>query len=283
VGTANIPNPPAFTISGVELVFHNFNYKARLEYDLTQKNMLYGMISTGFRPGDAGIANAAPNIVSAEKLTSIEAGSKNRFLEDSLQVNAGVYYYNYQGFHTFFQTNVYNPASFVNLSVPADNIGGELELLYRLTAHDRFGLEGNYVESRWYDKPAAFAAAFPQSDRAETPYTFTADYEHVFTLFDGSTLMARIDGRYEAAHVGTDLQSQYLAVGEQQYVELGSRTIGNLSANWASSGGRYSVSAYVRNFTNKQYTTYSVSADLTHLGVAFSDPRTYGALVSVRF
>ena len=283
VGTASVPPPPAFTISGVVLDFHNFNYKARLEYDLTQKNMLYGMVSTGFRPGDAGIANNAPNIVGAEKLTSIEVGSKNRFLDDSLQVNAGVYYYNYQGFHTFYQTNVFSPISFVNLSVPADNIGGELALLYRLTAHDRFGLEGNYVESRWYGKPAGFAATYPQTDRAMTPYTITADYEHVFNLSDGSTLMARIDGRYEAAHDSTDLQAQYLAAGMEQYVYLRSRTIGNLSANWASNGGRYAISAYMRNFTNKQYTTYSVSADLTHLGVAFSDPRTYGAEASVHF
>jgi hypothetical protein len=194
-----------------------------------------------------------------------------------------VYYYNYQGFHTFYQTNVFSPISFVNLSVPANNIGGELELLYRLTAHDRFGLEGNYVESRWYGKPAGFAAAYPQTDRAMTPYTITADYEHVFNLSDGSTLMARIDGRYEAAHDSTDLQAQYLAAGMEQYVHLNSRTIGNLSANWASNGGRYAISAYMRNFTNKQYTTYSVSADLTHLGVAFSDPRTYGAEASVHF
>jgi iron complex outermembrane receptor protein len=283
VGTANLPPPPAFTISGVELNFHNFNYKARLEYDLTQKNMLYGMVSTGFRPGDAGIANGAPNLVAAEKLTSIEVGSKNRFLDDSLQINAGVYYYNYQGFHTFYQTNAFNPMSFVNLSVPAHNIGGELELLYRLTAHDRVGLNGNYVESRWYDKPAGFAAAYPQTDRAMTPYTITVNYEHLFNLADGSTFTAHIDGLYYAAHLSTDLQAQFLAAGMEQYVQLGSRTIGNLMGTWASNGGRYSISAYVRNFTNEQQTSYSVSADLTHLGVAYSDPRTYGAIVSARF
>ena len=95
----------AASLNGVVLNFHNFNYKARLEYDLTQKNMLYGMISTGFRPGDAGItpARRAPNILAAEKLTSIEVGSKNRFLDDSLQINADVYYYNYHGFQTSYQ------------------------------------------------------------------------------------------------------------------------------------------------------------------------------------
>jgi iron complex outermembrane receptor protein len=44
-----------FLLDNLKLNFHNFNYKVRLEYDLTSGNMLYGMVSTGFRPGDAGV------------------------------------------------------------------------------------------------------------------------------------------------------------------------------------------------------------------------------------
>jgi iron complex outermembrane receptor protein len=281
-GTGNAPLPPATTIN-VPLTFHNFSYKARLEYDLTPKNMLYAMASSGFRPGDAGVSNGAANILPAEKLTSFELGSKNRFLDDSLQVNAGVYFYDYQAFHTFYQTNIFIPISFVNVAVPAHNIGGEVEVQYRLTAHDRIGLDGSYVQSRWYDKPAGFALAYPQTKRAMTPYTFNANYQHVFNLSNGSTVNARIDGRYEAAHASTDLQAQYLAIGQDQYVQLGSRIIGNLSVGWTSDGGRYSASAYVRNFTNKRYTGYTVSTTLTQLGVNYSDPRTYGAILSARF
>ena len=114
-GTANVPPPPGDSISDVKVKFHNFNYKARLEYDLTPKNMLYGMVSTGFRPGDAGIANRALNILDAEKLTSIEVGSKNRFLDDSLQLNVGLYYYNYHGFQTSYMPNTPSPADFASI------------------------------------------------------------------------------------------------------------------------------------------------------------------------
>jgi iron complex outermembrane receptor protein len=286
VGTASVPSRPGVLISA-PLKFQNFNYKARLEYDLTPKSMLYGVISTGFRPGDAGVNSMThlPNILGTEQLTSIELGSKNRFLDDSLQVNVGVYYYDYHndGFRTFYQPNIFFPGGFVNVNVPLHNFGGELELQYRLTANDRIGLNANYVESRWYDKPAGFHAAYPQTERAMTPYTVTANYAHEFHLPGGTTLSARIDGRYEAAHLGSDLQAQYLAIGHDQYVWLGGRTIGNLSAGWASADGRISISAYVRNFTNVQYTSYSVSTALTRLGVSWSDPRTYGAQASVRF
>lgn len=288
VAQASVPPPAGTSIDDVEINFHNFNYKARIEYDLTQKNMLYGMVSTGFRPGDAGISNGAPNILDAEKLTSIEVGSKNRFLDDSLQINVGVYYYNYRGFQTSYTAETASPADYASLNsirvtVPARNLGGELELLYQLTAHDRIGLNGNYVESRWYDKPAGFAAAQTETKRALTPYTISANYEHVFNLPGGSTVSARIDGRYEAAHLSSNLHVDWLRLGYDQYVRVGSRTIGNLSGAWASNGGRYSISAYVRNFTDTQYTSYNVMGDPTSLVVSWTDPRTYGAQASVRF
>jgi outer membrane receptor protein involved in Fe transport len=298
VAQASVPSPPGVSLNGVVLNFHNFNYKARLEQDLTPKNLLYGMVSTGFRPGDAGITFetgaggtqvGTANILNSEKLTSIEVGSKNRFLDDSLQANAAVYFYNYHGFQTSYIP--YVPGVFtalgmnntVNVTVPAHNIGGELELLYLLTAHDRFGLNYDYVQSRWYDKSVAFAQAQPETVRALTPYTITANYEHAFNLSGGSTFTARIDGRFEAAHLGANLQEDWLQIGYEKYVYLGSRTIGNLTGTWASNGGRYLISAYVRNFTNTQYLTYGVTNSQATLPVARSDPRTYGAMASVRF
>jgi iron complex outermembrane receptor protein len=294
--TASVPPPPGASTppGGVELNFHNFNYKARFEYDLTPKNMLYGMLSTGFRPGDAGVrANGVGyllNTVDSEKLTAIEAGSKNRFLDDSLQLNVGVYYYNYHGFRTSYIPDTPNPLdpavnfqSTVALTVPAHNYGAELELQYRLTAHDRFGFNYNYVESRWYDKPVAFAQAQSETKRAMTPYSMNADYEHVFTLPGGSTLSGRIDGRFQAGHLNQNLHSDWLRLGYEQYVYVGSRTTGNLTGTWASEGGRWTISAYVRNFTNKTYTTYAVAGSPVNLNVTYSDPRTYGAQAAVRF
>jgi len=295
LGTGNVA-PTGTYIPGLKVNFHNFSYKARLEYDLTPKNMLYGMISTAFRPGDAGINSMTqlPNIQGAETLTSIELGSKNRFLDDSLQLNVGVYYYDYHddGFRTFYNPDTANPAdyatpgNFVIINVPLHNVGAELEMLYRLTAQDRLGFNYSYVESRWYDKPAGFDAAQPEKKRAMTPHTMTANYTHEFHLPGGSTLSARIDGRFEAAHLGSDLHADYLRFGMKPYVQLSSRTTGNLSAAWASDGGRYSVSAYVRNFTDKQYASYGVSPTSPtqgRFGLNWTDPRTYGAQLSVRF
>jgi hypothetical protein len=103
----------------------------------------------GFRPGSAGVAERVPSILTAEKLTSIEVCSKNRLLDDSPQLNAGLYRCNHQGFQTFDAPDTASSAGGANVgntvrrTVPAGNAGAELELLYRLTAHDRIGLNCN--------------------------------------------------------------------------------------------------------------------------------------------
>ena len=99
----------------------------------------------------------------------------------------------------------------------------------------------------------------------------------------GSTLSARIDGLYQAAPLTQDLQVELVWLGYSKYAYMGSQTIGNLSATCASDGDRYSISAYVRNFTNRQYIGYLVQGDPTSLGESWTDPRTYGAMASVRF
>jgi iron complex outermembrane receptor protein len=290
-GQANAPQPPFATTTLVDQSknFDNFNYKARLEYDLTPKNMVFGMISTGYRPGDVRIARRAKNVVNSEKLTSIEVGSKNRFLGDSLQLNVGIYYYRYQGFPAAYIPNTPSPVDYafpgnsLDITVPARLLGSELELLYRLTANDRVGFNYNYVESKWVDKSAAFASAQPETKRALTPTTITANYEHLFNLAGGSTVSARIDGKYEAAHVTQNLHADWLAQGYGQYAQVGSRTIGNLSAVWMSNGGKWSIVGYVRNFTDKHYASYTIGGDPLKFSVARTDPRVFGGTVSVRF
>ena len=288
-GTANVPPPPGSSLNGVALNFSNFNYKARLEYDLAPRNMVYGMVSTGFRPGDASIVTSvtapggyAPNYLASEKLTSYELGSKNRFLNDSLQLNASVYYYDYQGFQTSYTVNAYD-FNTIPVTVPATNVGGELEAIYQLTTLDRFGLNYSYVESRWKDEPVAFETAYPQKDRALVPTTVTAYYEHRFNLPGGSTLRTRIDGEYLSPHRSIDLHEQLLAAGREPYAQMGTEIIGNLSATWTARNNHLSVTAYARNFSNQRYITYTYQGDPNSYVVDWNDPRIYGAIVSTSF
>jgi iron complex outermembrane receptor protein len=288
-GTASVPPPPGSAPFNAALNFNNFNYKVRLEYDLSPRNMVYGMVSTGFKPGDASIITSptapggyAPNYLASEKLTSYELGSKNRFLDDSLQLNASVYYYDYEGFQTAYTINAYDFNS-IPVTVPATNIGGELEAIYQVTTLDRVGLNYSYLESYWKNEPVPFATAYPEKVRALVPNTVTAYYEHLFNLPGGSTLRTRIDGEYISPHRSIDLHYQLLAAGREPFAQMGAETLGNLSATWSAPNKRLSVTAYARNFTNARYITYTYQGNPNSYVVDWNDPRIYGAMVSARF
>jgi iron complex outermembrane receptor protein len=72
--------------------------KVSLEDDLTSENMLYATWSTGLKPGGANLnqtAILAPLVFQPEHVTAYEIGSKNRFLDNSVQLNLSAYYYLY--------------------------------------------------------------------------------------------------------------------------------------------------------------------------------------------
>ncbi|MGC3982446.1 MAG: TonB-dependent receptor [Steroidobacteraceae bacterium] len=67
-------------------------WKAGIEYDLAPQSMLYADVSTGYKAGGFSISGAQIPY-KPEYLTSYDLGIKNRFLDNTLQVNANAYYY----------------------------------------------------------------------------------------------------------------------------------------------------------------------------------------------
>jgi iron complex outermembrane receptor protein len=72
--------------------------KISFEADLSADNMLYATWSTGLKPGGANLNQTpilAPLVFQPEHVISYEIGSKNRFLDNRVQLNLSAYYYFY--------------------------------------------------------------------------------------------------------------------------------------------------------------------------------------------
>jgi iron complex outermembrane receptor protein len=71
-------------------------YRVALDYDLTAANLLYGSVSSGFKPGGGNISNS-PAVVPfqflPETITAFELGSKNSFLDKRLNFNVAAFLY----------------------------------------------------------------------------------------------------------------------------------------------------------------------------------------------
>lgn len=276
--------------------FYNLTYKVRLETDLTPVNLAYAMISSGFVPGDVQVATGRVNGIQApvattydeETLTAYEIGTKNRFRDERLQVNASLYYYRYGGFQRTIIVNELDPSSAIRVTVPARVKGGELEMLYRLTRNDRFSVSYGYTDAYYVDPlPPEFTATVAKKEVADVvPHTVNAGYDHMFDLAGGSTLNLHADARFLSARDVINISPTQLAQGGEVYVRADDQVIGNVSVGWTSSEGRYAVTGFVRNVTDERYVTGLQLQSLTPLlttTVAQSDPRTYGVMLSARF
>jgi len=71
-------------------------WKTELEYDVTPANLVYGSISTGFKPGGGNPATApvvVPFNFKPEDIIAFEVGSKNSFFGNKLTANLATFYY----------------------------------------------------------------------------------------------------------------------------------------------------------------------------------------------
>ena len=88
--------PSSQTLSDSE-----FTWKLGLDYQLTDDNLLYGLVSTGWKNGgtNPGALNGAidvPVVFQPAEVTAFEFGSKNIFADGRLRLNVAAFLYDYE-------------------------------------------------------------------------------------------------------------------------------------------------------------------------------------------
>jgi iron complex outermembrane receptor protein len=116
-----------FTIQSTQYTQdHKPTWKIGLDVNLTKENLLYGLVSTGWKNGgtNPGAINATqvPLTFQPEEVTAFEIGSKNRLLGDRVHFNVVGFYYDYRN-QQFTQED---PVPFAGGTgnIPAEHIYG---------------------------------------------------------------------------------------------------------------------------------------------------------------
>jgi iron complex outermembrane receptor protein len=94
IGTGAIITNGATNISG-RLPTNRPTYRGAVEYDLAAQSLLYASFETGFRSGGFNTATGYETY-QPEYINAYTLGSKNRFLENRLQLNFEGYYWKYR-------------------------------------------------------------------------------------------------------------------------------------------------------------------------------------------
>jgi iron complex outermembrane receptor protein len=281
--------------------FNGVTYKAGLEYDLAANNLLYFTSSTGFKAGGLNETVAPESVYQPEKLRALEFGSRNRFLDNHLQVNFGLYQWKYDDLQDDRVT--FDPLGIINLlhsNVGDATIrGATLDITAKPWASDTFSTSLEYADS-YYDSftvKVPTAVFFPGSigcpthdvgtfsvsncggyQVARVPrFTGTAGYEHDFRAPGGATVALAGSGKFATR--------RWLATDFIQSEEAPSYATVDLNLTYRSAEERYSVGAFVRNVANKAYYTGGFEQPFVPglFAANIAAPRTYGLHGSINF
>jgi iron complex outermembrane recepter protein len=286
--------------------FGSFTWRAGAEYDLAPQSMLYFTASTGFKSG--GITQTVPpeNVYDPETVRAFELGSRNRFLNNMLQVNLEAFdwkYKNQQIDHLTFDT--LGNVNFITQNAGNAHLYGlNADLLFRPTHEDTMHLAVEYDHSRYtsfaYQEPA-FAYSTVATNCANDgvvagPFVPLAtvdcsgfalphaplwsgqvDITHNFEVSNGGSVGLTLSDRFSSA--------TWLSVDFIPAERAPSFTKLDASVAYFSPARNYSFTAYVRNINNgREYTGGSEQAQVAPLfGGVITAPRTYGVRAHVDF
>ena len=270
------------------------NYKAGLEFDVAPQNMVFATVATGFKGG--GVINALTNnTYPPERLTAYELGSRNRFLDNRLQVNLEGFYWVYKDKQ---EGGIrYTPEDGVAfLITPGDAtlFGADLDVVFKPVKNGTFTFGGEYLHAR-YDRyiyngfvasynanrtscilgtPTA-SGALPVDCSGKTlakapKWSGNASYEQIFPLANGSEISAKVLGQFSSDYwLAVDYNSNELAKG---YVTV------DANLTWTDPSGKLSVGLWAKNLTNHAVYTGGIEQPFKDNVVYTSirPPRTVG-------
>jgi len=230
VGTANaytgtVANPVLASIpTGANLKDDRITWKLGVEANVGPDNLLYANVSTGFKSG--GVSQADPNITlpttyGPETITAYQIGTKNRFLDGRLQINAEGFYYDYDGYQTILPS--FQPSGLLYFltinSQTARFYGGEIEVTVLATPNDQFDLSVALLNAKFTEFVVG-ANNFTGNEVPVAPnYTINLGYQHTFDLGGGGDITARVETQFvddyfvDASNFPGGRQSAYMQSG----------------------------------------------------------------------
>jgi len=297
-------SPCVYSSAAGSMEKDQFTYKLGTELDVAAHNMLYLTYSTGYKAGGLNPFTSPSGGISIylpEKLYAWALGSKNRFFDSKLQVNMEAFYWRYHNaqeqYSTLDANN--NPQAGYSNAKRATMYGVDIDVVGRISRNDTLRVSGEYLHSKFNDfsYTSTFlipgiatgcretrGAPFSTLNCSGMPTTRapkwsgSASFTHVFDMADHGDVEATISGQWAS--------SRYLTVDYTAATKADAYAQGDAYLTYRPRNGRWSMTAYVRNFTNALNYTGAFTLPTLAPGVVAANlapPRTFGAIVGVKF
>ena len=299
ITVANPANPPVINQDG-KGGSSKLTYHAGIDITPTPRNLIYlktdsGYKAAGFNSGVAGLTKLSP-----ETITAYEVGSKNRFWNNKLQINADGFYYKYTNllslsFPAGGQTST---GAIVTNAKGATVYGADLEVVLAPTSDDRISAQASWLHARYTDyslpptqplDPAIYQSCvgplggqicqlkgytLPEAPNA----TFTIDAQHTFREVAGGDLTVQADVAYKSR-----IWFDSFNYGDTRQ---GAYALFNASVSYYNQENDITATAFIYNIGDKRYFTnaqeFGAGGTNSYL-YAFGTPRIFGARLTKGF
>jgi iron complex outermembrane receptor protein len=304
------PNVP-FSLASGRLSFNKLTWKAGVEYDAGPRSLLYANVSTGFKAGGFFVA-IRNSTFEPETLTAFTIGSKNRFLDNRLQLNLEAFYWDYKDQQISFLGPVETSPGVFGSGLQTINAGNariagaEVEALFMPTDADRFSATVQHLDTKYTDfdyvaislsgvpprsgcelspdtsLPVAAPARLFLVDCSGRPalnspkWSINLGYERSLQLGGDFELIAGARTRIET--------SRFLALEFLPEERQGGYMMSDAYLTLNAPDERWSLTAYINNIEDETVLGNAIARPI--LNVVYGTlrpPRTYGLRAAVKF
>lgn len=278
-----------------------YSWKVGAEWDWRPQSLLYATVSNGFRSG--GFTVGSGNDYRPEVLTSYEIGSKNRFMDGRMQVNASAFYWSYTDqqlsqLRAYFASGIAVGQTSYPFNVDGNLYGAEVNFQYLLTERDRVGFTALYAKGKYDQTPLLVSSvgttvALTNVDRYNLPeWILNATYNHMFDLGDAGELDAGFNAHYESDTLLRLIDAPGVVPGDRKdaYFKY------DADLTWHPRDRNWTVQAWIKNITNEavvgigssgQVSTpvfYKPTSNPTTIrNASLEPPRTFGVRLTFSF
>jgi iron complex outermembrane receptor protein len=262
----------------------DFSPMASVQFQPNDNIMYFGTVSTGYKSGgfagSQGVASAATNPVNPEDVINYEAGFKGDFLNDTLRLNASIFFMDY----TDLQVVRFGPVpgsafgTFQTTNIGSADISG-LEVDYTWAATENFSLSGYYAYLDTEISGLTLNTATGPQDFSGLPLRQSP--EHSYSIIGNYAM--------DTSYGAWNLRASYNYIDDQfnDYPTLDETVIEaakllDASVSWTSPEGMYTVLLWGKNLTDERYVTHSYRIGPGSIGV-WADPLTVGVTGTVNF
>jgi iron complex outermembrane receptor protein len=276
-----------------ELNYSETTYRLGVEWDVGEDSLLYATFENGYRAGGVDLSSASPTY-DPEYIDAFTIGSKNRFLDNTLQLNAELFYWKYEDQQVTYFTTLNSASAFPIANGDATIQGLDVDVIW--AASDRTTISGNvqFLDST-YDSLTLISD--PGRGRFGCDSIGVEDGVESYDCSGQSLLYSPEFGADLTVNYIVPLSNFELSLtgnvshrSEQQtnFIQVEASksdpyTVLHLDATLSPYDARWALSIYARNVTDERYLK---NLNTSNRGLAYSiysPPRTYGVRFSAQF